>query len=645
MSDDLAWRPRTGDIPDRPGVYRWLDAHGRVLYVGKAKNLRQRLSSYFAPLETLHERTRRMVTTARDLRWTIVGSEIEALQLEYTWIKEYDPPFNVQFKDDKSYPYLAVTLSEEIPRVMVTRGRHRRGDRYFGPYVKVYALRSTIDQLLKVFPMRSCKASTLHRAERTGRPCLLGDIGRCAAPCVGRVPLERHREIAERLVRFMSGQDHSVERDLRTRMQEASDRLDFEEAALLRDRLQALQAVLAESAVVLPEHENADVLGVAEDELTAAVHVFRVRGGRIRGVRTWLIDKEMEDVSRPELLAQALQHVYLADDDRPFEVPVQILLPEHPADEAAVTELLRRRRGGPVHLRVPQRGEKAQLQQTVAANAAEALRQYRMKRASDYDARSRALTELADALGMAEAPLRMECYDISHLAGTDVVASMVVFEDGLPKKRDYRKFSIVGTNDDTRSIHQVISRRLAHLRAEQDRPAGERDPRRESFSYFPNLILVDGGAPQVAAAHRALEEAGLADRIALAGIAKRLEELWLPGEDFPIILPRGGEAMFMVQRIRDEAHRFAITYQRGSRAKAYETDLAAVPGVGARRARDLLRRFGSPAQVARATREELEGVPGIGAVTAARLGEWQRRNRSILDDHDSERERSGDRAV
>ncbi|KAB1658280.1 excinuclease ABC subunit UvrC [Pseudoclavibacter sp. CFCC 11306] len=642
MAEDLSWRPRTGDIPSKPGVYRWLDANGRVIYVGKAKNLRARLSSYFAPLHTLHERTRRMVTTARELRWTIVGSEFEALQLEYTWIKEFDPPFNVQFKDDKSYPYLALTMSEEIPRVTITRGRHKKGDRYFGPYVKVYDLRSTIDSLLKVFPMRSCKASTLKRAQRTGKPCLLGDIGKCSAPCVGRVSIEEHRETARHVIRFMAGQDQTYIRDLRQRMQRASDDLEFEQAARLRDQLQALDSVLASTAVVLSDHENADVLGISDDDLHAAVHVFMVRGGRIRGVRTWLIDKELE-MPDSEFLAQALQHVYLDDADRPLTVPVQILLPAMPADAEAVTELLERRRGGPVHLRVPQRGEKLSLQQTVTTNAAEALRQYKMKRASDYVARSSALTEIARALGMSEAPLRMECYDISHLGGTDVVASMVVFEDGLPKKRDYRKFSIVGTNDDTASIHQVISRRLAHLR-EQQSPAGSpsdapRDPRQNSFQYFPSLIIVDGGAPQVAAAKRALEEHGFADRIALAGIAKRLEELWVPDDDYPVILPRNSEAMFMVQRIRDEAHRFAITYQRNSRTKAYETDLAAVPGIGDRRARDLLRHFGSPARVAEAGVDELCAVPGIGATTAQRLAEWQHRNRAKVDDHEGERER------
>lgn len=626
MSDALSWRPRTGDIPSKPGVYRWLDGSGRVIYVGKAKNLRARLSSYFAPLETLHERTRRMVTTARDLQWTIVGSEFEALQLEYTWIKQFDPPFNVQFKDDKSYPYLTVTTSEEIPRVAITRGRHKRGDRYFGPYVKVYPLRTTIDSLLKVFPMRSCKASTLKAAQRSGKPCLLGDIGKCSAPCVGRVSIEAHRAIVDDVIRFMSGHDQTYIRDLRGRMQAASDALEFEEAAKLRDQLQALDSVLASSSVVLSDHDNADVLGLFEDELNAAVHVFTVRGGRIRGVRTWLIDKELE-VDTAEFLNQALQHIYLDEDDDPLEVPVQILLPTMPADADAITEMLRERRQGPVHLHVPQRGEKLSLQHTVTANAAEALRQYKMKRSSDYTARSMALTEIADALGLAEAPLRMECYDISHLGGTDVVASMVVFEDGLPKKRDYRKFSITDTTDDTASIHQVITRRLAHLNDETPDTDGQQKP---SFSYFPGLIIVDGGAPQVAAAQRAIDEAGLRGRIALAGIAKRLEELWVPDDDYPVILRRNSEAMFMVQRIRDEAHRFAITYQRNSRTKAYETGLAAVPGVGARRARDLLRHFGSPARIAQASAQQLCEVEGIGPTTAQRLVTWQHENAAIV---------------
>ncbi|MCH4250390.1 MAG: excinuclease ABC subunit UvrC [Microbacteriaceae bacterium] len=625
MAHDLPWRPPTSEIPTNPGVYRFLDPSGRVLYVGKAKNLRQRLSNYFGPLHAIEPRKQRMVLEANDVRWTIVNSEVEALQLEYTWIKEYTPPYNVVFRDDKSYPYLAVTMSERYPRVMITRGKHHPGNRYFGPYVKVYDLRSTIDSLIKAFPVRSCKPGVLARAERTGKPCLLGDIGRCSAPCVGRISEADHRALALDLCAFMAGKDRRYVERLRSKMTEASGRQDYETAARYRDQLKALDTVLASSAVVLPETEDLDVLGLAEDELNAACSLFRVRGGRIRGVRSWVVDKELE-VGTAELLEQALQHVYLAEEtssDDTGHIPADVLLSAAVEDPEALGRLLGDRAHHTVRIHVPQRGEKAALLRTVVTNAAEALRLYRTRRSSDYVTRMDALAEIQQALGLPEAPLRMECYDISHLGGTQVVGSMVVFEDGLPKKSDYRKFQITGTSDDTASIRQVLDRRLTRLEQAQADLARSGE-QRESFSYRPGLLLIDGGLPQVHAAREVLREHHL--RIPVCGIAKRLEELWLPEDEYPVILPRNGQALFMVQRIRDEAHRFAITYQRTSRTKALTTSLTEIPGVGPQVADLLLRRFGSPARIRAASSEDLQQVPGIGPALAESIRAWASAN-------------------
>jgi excinuclease ABC subunit C len=624
MAQEISWRPPTSEIPTDPGVYRFVDAHGRVLYVGKAKNLRQRLTNYFGPLRAIEERKRRMVLEASGVHWTIVNSEIEALQLEYTWIKEYDPPFNVVFKDDKSYPYLAVTLSEKLPRVMITRGRHQRGDRYFGPYVKVYELRSTIDSLLKVFQVRSCKPGVLARAQRTGKPCLLGDIGRCSAPCVGRVSPEEHRQRALELCDFMAGHDQGYVRGLTAQMTAASSRQDYETAARLRDRIKALETVLSSSAVVLGDTDDLDLLGLAEDELNAACSLFRVRGGRIRGVRSWVVDKEIE-VDSAELLQQAVHHVYLDEAPRSATddpIPPEVLVAADPADAEALEQLLAERRGRVCRIRVPQRGEKATLMRTTTTNAAEALRVYKNKRSADYVTRMDALRELQQALGLPDAPLRMECYDISHLGGTQVVGSMVVFEDGVAKKADYRKFQVHGTADDTASIRQVLERRLHRLQQAESLDIHERE--QESFAYRPGLLIIDGGPPQVSAAAETLRALGV--DIPVCGIAKRLEELWLPGEDYPVILPRTSEAMFLVQRIRDEAHRFAITYQRNSRTKKLATALTEVPGVGAALADRLLQQFGSIPRIAAADRDELAAVPGIGIGLAEAISAWARRN-------------------
>jgi excinuclease ABC subunit C len=618
MAETVSWRPKTGEIPTSPGVYRFRDPRGRVLYVGKAKNLRARLSNYFQPLRALHERTRRMVLTAASVEWTVVGTEFEALQLEYSWIKEFSPPFNVQFRDDKSYPYLAITLGDEVPRVLITRNRKLKGAKYFGPYTKVWAIRETLDLMLKVFPARSCSDATYRRAEITGRPCLLGDIGKCAAPCVNRIPKEAHHAIAEDLATFMGGGDQRFRGDLTKRMQEASAALNFEEAARLRDAIGAMDAALSKTAVVLREDVDTDVFGIADDELAASVQQFIVRGGRIRGTRSWVVDKEL-DVALGELVETVLRNAY--DDD--VYPPREVLVPELPddADELATWLSQRRAEGreseglrgsGRTRLHVAERGEKAALAETAARNAAHALMLYKTRRSADFTARSQAIADLQDALGLDEAPLRIECFDVSHLSGTNVVASMVVFEDGLPRKDQYRRFNVASTTDDTDSIYQVLSRRVAHLDDEEAGPAQQGT----RFAYRPNLLLVDGGQPQVAAAKRALEDAGVTG-VALAGIAKRLEELWQPDSDFPVILPRNSDALFLVQRLRDEAHRFAITHQRTRRKRDIGSQLADVPGLGEARVKQLLKHFGSVAQLRRATAEDVADVPGFGPVLAA----------------------------
>ncbi|GHD77226.1 excinuclease ABC subunit C [Salinibacterium amurskyense] len=641
MANTVAWRPRAGDIPNQPGVYRFTDDNKRVLYVGKAKNLRARLSNYFAPLATLHERTRRMVLSASNVEWTIVGNDFEALQLEYTWIKEFDPPFNVQYKDDKSYPYLAITMGDEVPRVLVTRNRSLPNARYFGPYSRAWAIRDTVDVLLKAFPMRSCSTSVYKRAQQTGRPCLLGDIGKCAAPCVGRVSQEDHKSIALDFASFMAGNDSRMLDSIRVKMTDAAGEQDYESAARYRDQIGAMETALAKNQIVLSEDVDADFFGIAHDELAAAVQQFIVRGGRIRGVRGWVVDKEL-DVELGGLVESVLQNAY--DDTSP---PRDVLVPALPDDSTALEEWLAQRRGlgARVRLRVAQRGEKAALAQTVETNAKNALMLYKSKRSGDFVARSQALADIQEALGMAEAPLRMECFDVSHLSGTNVVASMVVFEDGLPKKQHYRRFNIAETTDDTDSIYQVLKRRLAYLAAgdavptaaeveeaamltessnaagDTARSAAESDvvPAPPSkFAYPPQLLIVDGGQPQVNAAQRALEESGVSG-IQLAGIAKRLEEIWLPDSDYPVILPRNSDALFLIQRLRDEAHRFAITHQRQRRSKDISSVLSTVPGLGPSRIKALLQHFGSVARLKAASAEQMSEVPGIGETTAAAI--------------------------
>jgi excinuclease ABC subunit C len=667
VADPQSYRPAPGSIPESPGVYRFWDAHGRVIYVGKAKNLRQRLNSYFADFANLHPRTQTMVRTASKVDWTVVATEVEALQLEYSWIKEFDPRFNVRYRDDKSYPYLAVTMGEEFPRVMVMRGAKRRGVRYFGPYSHAWAIRETVDALLRVFPVRTCSPGVFKRSGQIGRPCLLGYIGKCSAPCVGRVSEAEHRLLAEEFCDFMAGQTDRFIRRLEAEMREAARAEEYERAARLRDDIKALQRALEKQTVVLGDGTDCDVIALAEDQLEAAVQVFYVRDGRVRGQRGWVVDK-VEDVSTGELVEQFLGQVYSDDAvagpapgtqipdgseeapgrrtmgqkgnarpaTRSAAIPREVLVPELPPDAPAVEEWLAERRGGPVRLRVPVRGPKKALLETVARNAGESLALHKTRRASDLTTRSRALHEIQEALGLDEAPLRIECYDVSNLQGTHVVASMVVFEDGLARKSEYRRFSIRGLDgtDDVAAIHEVILRRFRRYLDERE-ATGELDvlgdpeasaeavqapaevARQRKFAYPPNLVVIDGGPAQVAAAARALDELGI-DDVAACGLAKRLEEVWLPGDDSPVILPRTSEGLYLLQRVRDEAHRFAITYHRAKRSKALAvSELDSVPGLGPARRATLLRHFGSVRRLASATEPEIAGLPGIGPRVAS----------------------------
>jgi excinuclease ABC subunit C len=624
VADPHRYRPAPGEIPEEPGVYRFRDERGRVVYVGKAKSLRQRLNQYFADFTALHPRTQMMLTTAASVEWTVVNTEVEALQLEYSWIKEFDPRFNVKYRDDKSYPYLAVTMGDEYPRVMVLRGAKKKGTRYFGPYSHAWAIRETVDTLLRVFPVRTCSAGVFKRQGQLGRPCLLGYIGKCSAPCVQRVSAEEHRALAEDFCDFMAGQTAKFTRKLTAEMKEAAAE---EERALEKQ------------AVVLGDGTDCDVIALAEDPLEAAVQIFYVRGGRIRGQRGWVLEK-VEDVTMAGLVEHFLGQFYgEADGTVPDSngIPREVLVPELPPDPAAMTEWLSARRGGPVALRVPHRGDKKTLAETVARNAMQALTLHKLRRAGDLTTRSKALSEIQVALGLEEAPLRIECYDVSNLQGTHVVASMVVFEDGLARKSEYRRFSIKGYDgtDDISAIREVITRRfrrylaereetgeldmlgdaeLAELAEEERNHSGERPvvSPKPKFAYPPNLVVVDGGAGQVAAAAAALAELGI-DDVAVCGLAKRLEEVWLPGEEYPVILSRTSEGLYLLQRVRDEAHRFAITYHRAKRGKAVTVSaLDSVPGLGPARRAALLRKFGSVKALSAASPEEIAAVPGIG---------------------------------
>jgi excinuclease ABC subunit C len=616
-------------------VYRFRDERGRVIYVGKAKSLRQRLNQYFADFTALHPRTQAMLTTAARVDWTVVNTEVEALQLEYSWIKEFDPRFNVKYRDDKSYPYLAVTMDEEFPRVMVMRGAKRKGTKYFGPYSHAWAIRDTVDTLLRVFPVRTCSKGVFKRAGQIGRPCLLGYIGKCSAPCVKRVSEAEHRELAEDFCDFMSGQTARFMKRLATEMKAASDNEEYERAARLRDDIKALERALEKQAVVLGDGTDCDVIALAEDQLEAAVQIFYVRGGRIRGQRGWVLEK-VEETTTATLVEHFLGQVYgdsAAPDAVNAGIPREVLVPELPPDFTAMTEWLSQRRGGPVTLRVPRRGDKKTLAETVERNAKEALALHKTRRASDLTTRSQALHEIQEALALDDAPLRIECYDVSNLQGTHVVASMVVFEDGLARKSEYRRFSIRGHEgfDDISAIREVITRRFRRYLAEREEtgeldmlgdPAARDDqnhlsPERSlqtarKFAYPPNLVVVDGARGQAEAAAAALAELGI-DDVAVCGLAKRLEEVWLPGEEYPVILSRTSEGLYLLQRVRDEAHRFAITYHRAKRGKAATVSvLDGVPGLGPARRAALLKKFGSVKALAAASADEIATVQGIG---------------------------------
>ena len=624
----LSYRPEPGSIPTQPGVYRFRDPRGRVIYVGKAKNLRARLSSYFQDVANLHQRTASMVTTAASVEWTVVNTEVEALQLEYSWIKEYDPRFNVKYRDDKSYPWLAVTVGDEVPRVMVGRGAKRKGVRYFGPYSHAWAIRETVDILLRVFPMRSCSNGVYKRSSQIGRACLLGYIGKCSAPCVGTVSPEEHREIVDDFCAFMAGQTRPFVRRIEKEMYAASEAMEFEKAARLRDDLGAMHRALEKQSVVLGDAADADVIALAEDPLEVAVQIFYVRGGRIRGQRGWVADR-VTDGDTADLVEDFLLQLYTGDAD---SVPREILVPTLPPDTATFETMLSDLKGSRVQIRVPQRGDKKTLQETVASNAKQSLVLHKTRRASDLTTRNQALEEIRTVLDLEEAPLRIECYDVSNLQGTEVVASMVVFEDGLPRKGEYRRFVIRGVDgqNDVASMHEVITRRFKRLLDEQSTSVEKRgehgpmlvDPetgRARKFAYAPGLVVVDGGPPQVAAAQQALTELGI-DDIPVCGLAKRLEEIWVPDEEDPLILARSSEGLYLLQRVRDEAHRFAINHHRGRRSKSMvESMLDDVPGLGEVRRKTLIKHFGSLKKLRDADVEQIAQVPGIGPRTAGAI--------------------------
>ena len=668
VPDPSTFRPAPGTIPESPGVYRFRDPAGRVIYVGKAKNLRNRLNSYFADTWSLHARTQQMVTTAASVDWVTVGTEVEALQLEFSWIKEFDPRFNVKNRDDKSYPFLAVTLNEEFPRLQVMRGAKRKGVRYFGPYSHAWAIRETLDLLLRVFPARTCSAGVFKRAGQIGRPCLLGYIGKCSAPCVERVSADEHRAIVDDFCDFMAGRTDTFVKRLEREMMQASAELEFERAARLRDDIAALRRAMEKQTVVLGDGTDADVVAFAEDPLEAAVQVFHVRDGRVRGQRGWVVEK-VEDLSTGDLVHHFCSQIYGGVEGE-GDVPREVLVPALPDDAEALADWLTAHRGGRVSLRVPQRGDKRSLMETVARNAGESLQRHKLRRAGDLTTRSKALDEIAEALGMETSPLRIECFDVSQIQGTDVVASMVVFEDGLARKSEYRRFAVRGNADgsgmdDLSAMSEVMRRRFARYKAQADAVPIEEEPpsaealsaealagealaaealsaealagegdeivtndlpgvdpltgRPRRFAYPPQLVVVDGGQPQVNAVAAVLSELGITD-VALCGLAKRLEEVWLPGEDFPVILPRTSEALYLLQRVRDEAHRFAITYHRQRRSKRMTTSaLDSVPGLGETRRKALLRQFGSLKRLSAATVEEIVEVPGIGKRTAETL--------------------------
>ena len=614
MADPSSYRPEPGSIPDAPGVYRFRDERGQVVYVGKARSLKSRLNSYFADVRSLHPRTFAMVGTASSVDWVTVDNEVEALQLEYSWIKQYDPRFNVRYRDDKSYPYLAVTLNEQFPRIQVLRGAKKPGVRYFGPFAHAWAIRETVDQLIRVFPMRSCSKGVFQRHQRMGRPCLLGDIGRCSGPCVGRVSQEQHREVAEELCKFLGGRTQAYVDGIERSMQQASAQLDFEQAARLRDDLAALRRALARSAVVLSDGVDADVIALADDELQASFQLFHVRGGRVTGQRGFVVERVI-DVDEAALMEQVLIQLYgESDPAAQAEIPRELLVSVLPPGLESVQAWLSARRGSKVVVRTPHRGPRKDLLVTVARNAQESLALHKLRRAADLTARGQALAGLQEDLELPAAPLRIECIDISSHHGTDITASIVVFEDALMKKSEYRKYKIADHTDDVSAMYAAVTRRFAPLAPDQDGSAPVQSGRER---YPPGLLVVDGGAPQTNAAYAALTSLGI-DWLPVVGLAKRLEEVWRPNDPDPLILPRRSEGLYLLQRVRDEAHRFAIAYHRQRRAaRAKGSELDQIPGLGPARRQALLKHFGSVRKLREASAEQIADVPGIGPALAA----------------------------
>jgi excinuclease ABC subunit C len=632
MADPSTYRPAPGTIPTDPGVYRFRDDHGRVVYVGKARSLRSRLNSYFADFASLHPRTQSMLQAASSVDWVVVANEVEALALEFTWIKEFDPRFNVKYRDDKSYPYLAVTVGEAFPRASVVREPKRKGTRYFGPYAHAWAIRETLDELSKVFGVRTCRDGVYRRAAQMGRPCLLGYIDKCAAPCVGRIDEQDYRERVDDLCRFLSGNTRPFVRALEESMRAAAERQDYEEAARLRDRLGALRRAMERNAVVLSDGTDADLIAVHDDPLELGVQIFHVRDGRLLGERSLIVEKA-EELPFGGYLERIVQQVYAGRDRSGVEIESarparEVLLCGLTEDPVALQQWLTDRRGSSVDLRIPQRGDKRVLMDTAMTNAADALARHRLKRSNDLTARSEALAELQEYLDLAEAPLRIECIDISTLQGTDTVASLVVFEDGLPRKSDYRTFTIRTPGaDDLASVREVVERRFTPRPEQAGESAGESagepeapvEPVRRTFAYPPGLLVIDGGAPQVAAAQSALTEVGAGD-IPVVGLAKRLEEVWPPDSPDPVILPRTSEALYLLQRVRDEAHRTAIAFHRKRRsARQRRSALDDIPGLGEVKAKALVQHFGSVKAIKAASPEELQAVPGIGPALAATI--------------------------
>ncbi len=618
-----AFRPDPGTVPDAPGCYLFLDQHGRVLYVGKARVLRQRLASYFASWHTIPERNRAMLESARSVEWIVVDSEAAALHLEWTLIQQHRPRHNIRFRDDKSYPELVLTTSEAVPRARVQRGRVAAGDRRFGPYVSASDIRATLDLLLRVFPVRTCSSSVFERARRSDRPCLLHHIGRCAAPCTGVVDEQQHRTLVDDLAAFLDGNTEPVLADLETQMHAAATEQRYEAAGRLRDQLEAARRATAKQHVVWPQAVDMDAFATHEDELEAAVHVFIVRNGRLVGQRGWTVEKS-SGMTTEELVTSCLVAFY---EDRSDDVPPIILVPHAPDEHEALADLLtdlrrasRSPRAARVTIAVPQRGERREFLRTVEENARQHFQRSRLRRASDLATRSAALDDLRSHLGLDEAPLRIECFDISHLGGTEVVGSMVVFEDGLPRPQAYRRFKLrVDANDDPAAMREVVRRRFERFLTEQAQPLDASPQSRRGFAYPPQLVIIDGGPTQLGAALEGVADLPL-EGVAFVALAKRYEELWRPGHAEPVVLPRGSEALYLVQRVRDEAHRFAITFQRSRRTRSVRgSTLEEVPGIGPARRRDLLRRFGSVSGIRNATDEELLEVRGVSPTLVAAL--------------------------